>query len=193
MIIGFTGFCCSGKDTVAEYISNKYGYVHYSLSDIIRKIMIDFNIDINDKKNVISFGIELRKKNGNDVLAKKVLEKITAVNNCCITSIRHPSEVIKLKKRDDFILVNIDSPIFLRFERMKNRGRPGDPLTFEKFIEFETMELHKDGPGQQLKRTADMADINFANDSNSMFILCDAIEKLFVKIYNFFELNNKKL
>ena len=46
MIIGLTGPYCSGKDTIAEYISREYGYIHYSLSDVIREMMRGLSIEL---------------------------------------------------------------------------------------------------------------------------------------------------
>ena len=102
----------------------------------------------------------------------------------CITSIRHPDEVNELRKIKDFVLVNINSPQFLRFKRMQNRKRLGDPETLEKFIGLENKESQLEGSGQQLKRVADMADINFTNDSNDTMTLEVAIDKLLMSINN---------
>ncbi|OEG70542.1 hypothetical protein ATZ36_00720 [Candidatus Endomicrobiellum trichonymphae] len=177
MIIGLTGACCSGKDTIAEYISKKHGYKHYSLSDILREIMKEKGIELT-RENLVAFGTELREENGNEILAKKVLEKIDLNGRFCITSIRHTGEVEKLRERKDFILVNITAPQNMRFERMRNRKRGGDPQIFKKFTELEEKESQTKGHGQQLKKTADMADINFINYSNDMASLEIKVEKL---------------
>ncbi|MDR2427358.1 MAG: AAA family ATPase [Endomicrobium sp.] len=71
MIIGLTGSYCSGKDTVADYISQKHGYKHFSLSDVIREIMKEAGLEPT-RENLITFGTNLREENGNGVLAKKV-------------------------------------------------------------------------------------------------------------------------
>lgn len=183
MIIGLTGACCSGKDTVAEYISKKYGYKHYSLSDILRGIMKEKGIELT-RENLATFGTELREESGNGILAKKALEKIDLNGRFCITSIRHTGEVEKLRERKDFILINITAPQSMRFERMRNRKRSGDPQTLEKLTELEEKESQSKGHGQQLKKTADMADINFTNCSNDMSSLKIAIEKSLKYIWN---------
>jgi dephospho-CoA kinase len=130
------------------------------------------------RENLTAFGTELREENGNGILAKKALEKIDLNSRFCITSIRHTGEVEKLRERKDFILVNITAPQRMRFERMQNRKRTGDPQTFEKLTELEEKESQTEGHGQQLKKTADMADINFINYSNDMASLEITIEKL---------------
>ncbi|MDR1926813.1 MAG: AAA family ATPase [Endomicrobium sp.] len=71
MIIGLTGSCCSGKDTIANYICEKHGYKHFSLSDVIREIMRKERIEPT-RENLMVFGSKLREENGNEVLVKKV-------------------------------------------------------------------------------------------------------------------------
>jgi dephospho-CoA kinase len=101
MIIGLTGYSCSGKDTIAEYIVRRHGYKHYSLSDVIRKIMKERNIEFT-RENMITLGIKLRREYGNNVLAKRILEKTNLNGKYCITSIRHSDEVRELKKKTFF-------------------------------------------------------------------------------------------
>jgi dephospho-CoA kinase len=183
MIIGLTGLCCSGKDTVAEYVSKKHGYRHYSLSDIIREIMKKNSVEIT-RGNLIIFGTKLREKNGNEFFARKILKKIDLYDKCCITSIRHSDEVKKFRERKDFVLINVDAPQSVRFERMQKRKRYGDPQTLHKFIELENKEFQTEGSGQQLRKTATMADITFVNDSNSIVSLNFRIEELLKNIEN---------
>jgi dephospho-CoA kinase len=177
MIIGLTGSNCSGKDTVAEYISKKYDYKHFSLSDAIREIMKEKGIDP-VRENLIVFGTKLRQENGNGVLARKALEKMDICGKYCITSIRHPDEVSELRKRKDFVLVNVDASKDIRFERMQKRKRPGDPGVLERFIELEELEYQTEGSGQQLIKTANMADIAFLNNSSDITTLGVTVEDL---------------
>jgi Dephospho-CoA kinase len=181
MIIGLTGSYCSGKDTVADYIVNRHGFGHYSLSDIIRECMKEEKIEPT-RENLIVFGTNLRLENGNGVLAKKALEKMSDGKNYCVTSIRHPDEINELRKRKDFTLINVDAPQSVRFERMQKRKRAGDPETLEKFIELELKESQSEGSGQQLAKCAQMADIVFINDENDMETLNKKIEVLLSEI-----------
>jgi dCMP deaminase len=183
MIVGLTGSYCSGKDTVADYISQKHGYRHFSLSDVIRDIMKECGVELT-RENLIMFGTKLREENGNGILAKKVLEKTKDEGNYCITSIRHSEEVNELRKRKDFVLINVDAPQGVRFERMQKRKRSGDPQTLEKFIELEKKESQTSGSGQQLRKTANMANIIFINDFNDMITLNVTIDNLLEDLEN---------
>lgn len=58
MIIGLSGKKGSGKDTVADYLCDKYGFINYGFGDPIKKIaktMFQFNDEqlYGDKKDVI--------------------------------------------------------------------------------------------------------------------------------------------
>jgi len=177
MIIGLTGTYCSGKDTVAEYIVSNYGFGHFSLSDEIRFLMKEAKIEPT-RENLIVFGTNLRKNEGNDVLAKSVIKKFEPGKNYCITSIRHSKEVEKFKTIENFVLINVDAPGIIRFERMRKRKRPGDPETFEKFAELEKKESQSSGSGQQVALCASMADITFINDASGIAELHSKIDSL---------------
>jgi dephospho-CoA kinase len=181
MIIGLTGSYCSGKDTLAEYLVNKKNFLHLSLSDELRKVLKSKHIEPT-RENLIRTGTELREKEGNGILAKMVLKEILGNINYIVTSIRHPAEIETLKERKDFILVNVDAPAKVRFERMKNRNRPGDPETFEKFIEMEKRESNDEGSGQQLQKCRKLAEINFINDTDSLKELYKKIDVLLQRL-----------
>ncbi|MDR0915456.1 MAG: hypothetical protein LBM22_02100 [Endomicrobium sp.] len=173
-IIGLTGLCCSGKDTIANYISDVYGYKHYSLSDVIRNFFYkDININEFTRSNLAGFGVSLRKKYGNNVLVKYVLKEIntfTYINKYCISSIRHTAEVKELRHIRNFILVNVVAPVYVRFLRMKRRCRFGDPTNILDFIKLEQQENSKQFKKsiQQMSETAKMAEITIMNDTEDL-------------------------
>ena len=181
MIIGLTGSYCSGKDTVANYIVQNYGFIHFSLSDEIRVLMKEQNIEAT-RENLIKFGTQLREKNGNDVLAQSVSKKFEQDKNYCITSIRHSKEVELFKTIPNFVLINVDAPQQIRFNRMQHRKRHGDPQTLEKFIELEQKESQSLGSGQQVSLCCKMADIVFVNDINNIKELYKKIDNLLLDL-----------
>jgi dephospho-CoA kinase len=180
MIIGLTGPYCSGKDTIADYLVRCKGFVHYSLSDELRKELARRGIETT-RENLIKTGTELRRTQGNGVLAEMVLACCGEAENCVVTSIRHPAEVERLRVRKDFRLVNVDGAAAVRFARMLKRNRPGDARTFEEFARLESLESQSGGPGQQVKNCMSMASLVFVNDGDSLEELYRRVDELVLR------------
>ncbi len=165
MIIGLTGENCAGKGTVAEYLRKK-GFYYLSLSDVIREELAAEGAEIT-RESLIKRGNELRKKFGNGILSKKTMLKVEGDKNYAIDSIRNPGEVEELRKRKDFVLINVFAPHEVRFERMRTRDREGDPKTYDAFLHIEEMEAKSaDGSRQQLEKTIALADKKIVNDAD---------------------------
>lgn len=165
ILLGLTGENCSGKGTLAEYLVKK-GFVFISLSDVIREALVADGKDVT-RESLIEKGNELRKKFGPSVLAKKALLKVRGDSNCVIDSIRNPAEVEELKKKRGFFLVHVTAKPEIRFERMKKRGREGDPKTLEAFERIEAAEMkNPDLTQQQWADTFHMRDKLISNDSD---------------------------
>lgn len=163
MIIGLTGTNGAGKGTVAEILREK-GFEYTSLSDELR-------IELKKKgkeavlDNLIAIGNELRKKEGPGTLSKRVLKRIgDKEGNFIVDSIRNPAEIEELKKNKRFILIAVDAPIELRYERIKARKRASDFVSFEKFREQEEVQLKGGKTGQQLLNCINLADHRIIND-----------------------------
>ena len=165
MIIGLTGRNASGKGAVAERL-RKGGFKYLSLSDEIRA-----ELDVRGLKpsrdNLINEGRRLRAEFGEGALAKRAVDKLTPFENYVVDSVRNPGEVEVLRGLNNFYLVRVDAPIEIRYERLKNRARPGDSLGFEQFKADEERELASDDPAaQQLIATEKLADFVIVNDSD---------------------------
>jgi len=160
MIIGVTGYLASGKDTVADFLIKK-GYNHYSLSDELRSILKDRNIE-STRENQQRVANELRKDFGPEYLAKKVMEK--AKEPAVVTSIRNLGEVEYLKN-NGMKLIFVDAPIKIRYDRIIKRKREGEEvLTFEQFKAQEDFEKSKEVNSQQLQLVANQADYIIVNE-----------------------------
>jgi dephospho-CoA kinase len=161
-IIGLTGTNGAGKGEAAAYLIGK-GYTYYSLSDLVREELRNKEKEVT-RNNLIKMGNELREKFGPDFLAKRVMEKVR--DRAVIDSIRNPSEVEYLKKQKDFILLALDAPVKLRYERVRKRGRKESATTLEEFIEKEEEEMTGHEKGQQLQNCMEMADYTLINDGS---------------------------
>jgi dephospho-CoA kinase len=159
-LIGLTGTNGSGKGEAADFLKKK-GYAYFSLSDVIRDALRKEGKE-DSRDNLIEKGNELRDKYGPDILARMVREKVEG--KAVIDSIRNPSEVEYLRKEKEFILLAIDAPVELRYERVKKRGRQESVSTLEEFIKKEQEEMTDSEKGQQLHSCMKMADIVIMND-----------------------------
>lgn len=167
MIIGLTGEHCSGKGTLAEYLS-KRSFYYLSLSDVVREELAAEGREIT-RESLHEKGNELRKEFGPGILAKKVMLKVKGDRNYVIDSIMNPSEVEELRKNKGFFLVYVTAPPETRFERMKARGRENDPKTFGAFKKLENAEAkNHDATKHQLLKTFKMAEKKIINDSDLM-------------------------
>jgi len=145
MILGIVGLIGSGKDTAADYISKKYGYEKVSFRDIVHEVVAEKRLEPT-RENMQKVARECRDKYGEDFFSKKVLEKGKALikkgKNVLFKEMRTAGDVQLL--RDEFgkkmKVIVIEAGERTRFDRMKKRGRTGDPKTFEDFSRQQKKE-----------------------------------------------------
>ncbi len=164
IVIGITGKYCAGKTTVCDYLKSK-SFQYESLSDELRRLL-ESGGEKATRERLISKGNELRKKHGNGVLAKSIIERIPKDRNYVIDSLRNPDEINEFKKFQNFHLWGINADEKTRFERIVKRKREGDPKTFEEFRKLEKLESSsRDQNAQQLDKCIEMAEARIENNS----------------------------
>ena len=163
IIIGLTGENCAGKGTAADYLARK-GFYYYSLSDVIREELANDGKEIT-RDALIAKGNELRRNFGSDVLAKRTIAKLQSDRNYVVDSIRNPAEAKALLETGKTTLVYVTAPAQVRFERMKQRRREGDPRSFQSFQTIDKLELEgKDEHGQRLAEVFALATKKLVNE-----------------------------
>ncbi len=161
-LIGLTGTNASGKGEAAAFFI-EHGYVYYSLSDLIREELQQKQLEIT-RDNLIKVGNRLREEFGPDILARRIMERVTA--DSIIDSIRNPQEILHLRDHPNFILLALDAPVEVRYERAQKRGRNESAASLQAFIDKEAEEMTKLVTAQQLKVCMQMADFTVINDGN---------------------------
>ncbi len=146
IILGFVGPQSGGKDTVADYLCEKYGFVNISTGNMVRDYIRDNNMGEPDRDKMQKVANEQRAKHGNDVFVKKALENKS--DRIAVTGIRAVGEAQGILDAGGDI-VAVDSPIEIRYERVKARQRIGDDVSFEKFKAQEEAEKNEDDDGAQ--------------------------------------------
>ena len=165
MIIGLTGTKASGKGVVAE-ILQEMGFAYSSTSDRVREEAVSRGNENYTIKQLQDIGNELRQTLGNDILAKRTLEKLKEASNSVIDGIRNVGEIEELKKQGG-IMIAVDAPLQLRYERLMERKRESDPKDWEGFIEMDRRDkgVNEEDTGQQVVACMEKADYLINNDS----------------------------
>ncbi len=142
-VIGIVGPIGSGKDTAADYISQKYGYNVFSFRDMIAELMKKEGIESN-RENMQAFSREKRNAEGEDVFSRALLNKIieSKCEKALVKELRTAGDVKTIwgHFRNKMKIIKVVAPDTLRFERMRSRERLGDPKTIEEFRVQEKME-----------------------------------------------------
>jgi dCMP deaminase len=163
VILGLTGKNGSGKGEIATFLAERSFHAH-SLSDEIRRDLERTGTPIT-RETMIERGRELRRVEGPQVLAERILAHLDPSLHHVVDSIRHPAEVHALQHHPEFILIAVDASPRVRFERLRARGRAGDPETFEAFLELEAREVgNEEAAAQQLDRAIALADRTLTNE-----------------------------
>ncbi|MSQ83873.1 MAG: hypothetical protein EXR77_13475 [Myxococcales bacterium] len=166
MIIGLTGRNAAGKGTVAQWLVDR-GFYFTSLSDAIRGWLAAQGQEPT-RDNLTAAGRHLRQTGGAGVLAERTLPVLPADRDCVVDSIRNPAEVQVLRRRSDFVLLEVTADRQVRYQRLRNRARAGDAQSFEEFVRQEEAELTStSSAGQQLQATAALADLQVSNDGHA--------------------------
>ncbi len=158
MIVGITGTNGAGKDLVAEQFVAA-GFHRISLSDIIREELKVRRLP-ELRENTAMIGDELRKKDLGE-LSRRALARVSSSENAVIVSIRTPAEVAVFREHGNFYFIAVDAAPKLRYERTRDRGREGDQVSYEYFLEHD----HKERSGQEAHE----------QQIDNLFVLADCV------------------
>ena len=143
LVIGLTGMPGSGKSLVVQ-AAKKLGYEVVTMGDVVREETAKRGLEPTPA-NIGKVMLELRKTNGDKVIAEKCVPKIAKIHNPRVTvdGLRSYAEVETFQKSlAHFVLVAVHASPKTRFERLSTRGRSDDPKTWEVFRERDMRELN---------------------------------------------------
>ncbi len=163
LAIGLVGSPASGKSTIASDLQRR-GFVYYSLSQTLRDVATILALDDN-RKTLFGISSALREKFGDDILARraKIWIESSGTQKVVIDSVRSPGEVRFLKTELGAFILGLSMPPEIRFRMLKERGRPGDPTTWQEFTNLINLE-ETDGSRVQAERCLELADAVIEND-----------------------------
>ncbi len=177
IIIGITGHPASGKDTVADYLVAR-GFSKVSGGDILREEMQKLEIPT-DRSHLHEFVTEMRKRRGNGYLSEETIKRING--NTVISGIRNSEEVRVFREElgDNFKIIAVETPIEIRYQRAKERGRIGDNISFDQFSREEEREKAAESGSHEVNLVIATADTIIENNGTP--------EDLFQKVDKFLE------
>jgi dephospho-CoA kinase len=167
MIIGVCGRVAAGKEALTQFLRDQ-GIEYHQSSDMIKDGLDELNMEIT-RENMQNLADEWRGEHGAGVLMKKFLEREDRAELCIIDSLRNAGEVDFMREKcPSFILIGVDAPQKIRFERMLSRGKPSDPKTWEEFLKMDKRDnFDEENPmGQQTGKCLEAADFVITNDSD---------------------------
>lgn len=189
VVLGLVGFGSVGKDTVARYLVEKYGYVHISSGDLIRKYVQDNNLGSLTRENLQKIANQLREQNGADYLTVLALEKFNELlktgskvfPGLIISGLRAIPEVTRLKEEGGKVVAVI-APVETRYEWAKKRAGVADQVSFDQFKEIEENEVKNNSETQQnVQAVLALADATIVNNG-SRKDLYEAVDKVVLGI-----------
>ena len=143
-IIGVSGTVSSGKDSVANYLVEKYGFKKITLSNYLRAEARERGLSC-DRDSLRKLQKKLRKEHGDDYLIKKVIDTIQKkdhmkMKNVVIVGLRTVIETKLAKEKLKAKIILVDADPFVRYKRAKARRRKGFAKTYEQFLYEEALE-----------------------------------------------------
>ena len=165
MIIGITGKIGAGKGELINILKERKFKI-LSFGDEVREEAKKRGIE-NKREALQKMATEIRRIEGKEVFAKKILKKINEKENYGIDGMRHKEDIEPFKGKKDFFLIAIESSLKKRWENVQKRKREGDPLTFEQFSEADKNDSGEGnkGFGQKTNECIAMADYTILNEN----------------------------
>ena len=157
--ISFTGLARSGKDTAADHLVEKHAFQKLVMSEELAEELLKEGKE-DTKINRAHKGKDLRKKFGQDIVAKRVFEKALqrSLEKVIFVGPRSVAEIEFFKKNiPGFKLIAIKAEKEERFERRSHK----DGQTEEKFFERD----RHDSTEFELEKVISMADTTIENNS----------------------------
>lgn len=184
IVLGLVSPISAGKGTVISFLQ-KRGFFCLSLSDRIREEIVRRDQEIT-RERLLEVADQLRRSYGPDVLARRTWQIAQDQKNpqVAIDSIRGIAEVNFFKNQPDFFLIGLRASQKQRFLWAKKRGREGEPLTFEEFVQVDKKDFFSgDGQtGRNIPACLEKADFLIDNDG-TIAQLEEKVEKILRKIF----------
>ena len=161
LIILVAGMPGSGK-TMLSSVAREMGIPVYVMGDVIREEARRRGLEPTPA-NLNMVARLLREEHGPAVVAERVAEKLARDTSrvVLVDGVRSLVEVEVFRRLGRVVIVAVHASPRTRFERLRRRGRPGDPVSWEEFRQRDMTEL-----GFSLGSVIALADYMLVNESS---------------------------
>ena len=129
----------AGKGTVAEYLKYKYGFVVFNLSQVVKEVTLEKGMGIN-RENMNATYDELKNKFGNDVVARRIIEKVKEEQKKVFNGSRDIAEAEYIKSKFANVLsIYIDADEEIRMKRIMTRQKDIDKGDIKALIKNDNL------------------------------------------------------
>jgi len=177
LVVGLAGMPGAGKSVVVN-VARGSGYGVVMMGDVVREEAKMRRLKPNPE-NLGKIMLELRQREGNNVVARRCIPKIEKAreHKIIVDGVRSLSEVEEFKKHfPKFTLIAVHSSPKTRFKRLYHRQRTDDPENWEIFCERDRREL-----SVGLGDTIAMAEYLIVNEEELEFVK-EKIKKVLRKV-----------
>jgi dephospho-CoA kinase len=130
LVIGITGRIGSGKTSIGQHLSSRYGFQYVRYSQILSEWLAK---DPESKAHLQEVGWKVMAGGMQTELNHRLIAQILPDADVAVDGLRHPIDYELLKQTflNSFHLLYIDSPAIDRWERLKSQPRYGSFEAFE--------------------------------------------------------------
>ena len=119
------------------------GFVVVELGDLVRERMKTDPAALKFAGDIRGFSGMIREVYGRDVVAAWAVDKIKKLGSAkvVVTGLRTEEELDRIKAAfNNAVLISVNAPESVRFQRMLARGRRDDPKSYEDFLKRDEKE-----------------------------------------------------
>ncbi len=145
LVIGLVGKIGSGKTVVGDYLHRKYGAKQMRFSQVLMDILNRLYLP-HKREYLQKLGHSLRVSLREDVIVNAFSKDMERDSSeiIVVDGIRYMNEVKMLREFEDNLLIFVDAPAELRYDRCRARGEKGeDKIEFEEFLKAEARETER--------------------------------------------------
>lgn len=139
LVVGLVGEKLAGKDTIAEYLVQKYDAGHFRFTHILDALLEELRLPIS-RENEIKLGLGLRKIFGEHVLVEALEKRVRKswASMIVVNGIR--MDEMDIVKFWGAKIIYVTAPLEVRFARYNNRREKADDaqMNMEDFTKLES-------------------------------------------------------